>query len=92
MGSNGNRKTNTRFIRAGPNWKMNKLAWIFGNTSNFSQAIRFELESQNISTYGFGRDNTDYNDFDSFISLGPGAMAISYLLLYLALSCEIRME
>jgi hypothetical protein len=47
---------------------MNKLAWVFGNTSNFSQAIRFELESQNISTYGFGRDNTDYNDFDSFIN------------------------
>ena len=47
---------------------MNKLAWIFGNTSNFSQAIRFELESQNLSTYGFGRDNTDYNDFDSFIN------------------------
>ncbi len=46
---------------------MKKLAWIFGNTSNFSQAIRFELESQDISTYGFGRDNTDYNNFDSFV-------------------------
>lgn len=46
---------------------MKQLAWVFGNTSNFSQAIRFELESQGISTYGFGRDNTDYNNFESFI-------------------------
>jgi len=67
MGSNGNRKTNTGSFRERPNRTMKQLAWVFGNTSNFSQAIRFELESQGISTYGFGRDNTDYNNFDSFI-------------------------
>ena len=32
------------------------------------------------------------NNFDSSISSGPGAKTISYLALYFALSCEMRIE
>jgi len=46
---------------------MTQLAWIFGHTSNFSQALDSEFRDNGISTYGWGRDTIDYADFDKFI-------------------------
>jgi len=46
---------------------MRKLAWVFGKSSDFAGNIINKLKEQDISTYGFGRDNVDYADFDKFI-------------------------
>lgn len=46
---------------------MKKLAWVFGKSSDFSVTLMNEFKEQGISTYGFGRDNIDYADFDKFI-------------------------
>jgi hypothetical protein len=46
---------------------MRKLAWVFGKSSDFAGNIIKKLKEQDISTYGFGRDNVDYADFDKFI-------------------------
>jgi len=46
---------------------MKELAWIFGHSSNFSQALISEFRDNDISTYGWGRDTLDYTDFNKFI-------------------------
>ena len=46
---------------------MKKLAWVFGKSSDFASNIIKELEEQDISVHGFGRDNVDYANFDKFI-------------------------
>ena len=46
---------------------MKKLAWVFGKSSDFASNIINELEEQDISTFGFGRENVDYANFDKFI-------------------------
>ena len=46
---------------------MTQLAWIFGHSSNFSQALISEFRDNDISTYGWGRDTLDYTDFNKFI-------------------------
>jgi hypothetical protein len=46
---------------------MKKVAWVFGKSSDFASTLISEFEIQGISTYGFGRGNTDYTNFDKFI-------------------------
>ena len=46
---------------------MKKLAWVFGKSSDFSSTLMSEFNKQGISTFGFGRDNVDYANFDKFI-------------------------
>jgi hypothetical protein len=46
---------------------MKKIAWVFGKLSDFASTLISEFEIQGISTYGFGRGNTDYTNFDKFI-------------------------
>ena len=46
---------------------MKKLAWVFGKSSDFSSTLMNEFKEQGISTFGFGRDNVDYGDFDKFV-------------------------
>lgn len=65
------------------------IAWVFGQSSEFSKNLISELENNNITVHGFGRGNLDYLLFDDFIS---GKTSPDYIILNANIEEQIAIE